>query len=83
MLKKTLICLLFATLIGCTNQNDAVNALQDAGFTNIQLTGYNFFACSKDDTYSTGFIAINPQGRVVKGTVCSGLIFKNSTIRFN
>ena len=32
-------------------------------------------------TYATGFIAINPQGKVVEGTVCSG-VFKGATIRF-
>jgi hypothetical protein len=81
-MKKLALVLTFL-LTGCTNQNDAVNALQDAGFTDIQITGYKFFACSKDDTYQTGFIAKNPQGRIVKGTVCSGLLFKNSTIRFS
>ena len=30
---------------------------------------------------SAGFIAINPQGKVVEGTVCSG-VFKGATIRF-
>lgn len=82
MFRKILMTLLFVIITGCTNPNDAINALQDSGFTDIQITGYHWLACSKDDTYHTGFIATNPQGRIVKGTVCSGLIFKNSTVRF-
>lgn len=70
------------SLTGCTNSTDAINALQDTGFTDIQMTGYRFFSCSKDDFYHTGFIAKNIQGRTVKGTVCSGFLFKNSTVRF-
>jgi hypothetical protein len=83
MFRKMLICSLFLTLAACTSSSDAVNALQDAGFTDIQLTGYSWFACSKDDFYHTGFIAKNPQGKTIKGTVCSGFLFKNSTIRFS
>lgn len=81
MKKIMIIFCLFLT--GCTNKNDAYNALDDAGFKNIQITGYSFFACSKDDFYHTGFIAINQNGKQVKGTVCSGFLFKNSTIRFS
>jgi hypothetical protein len=83
MIRRILICTLFMILAGCINSSDAVNALQDASFTDIKITGYNWFTCSKDDFYHTGFIAKNPQGRIVKGTVCSGFLFKNSTIRFS
>lgn len=38
--------------------------------------------CGDDDTFSTGFKAKNVNGKVVQGVVCSGLIFKNSTIRW-
>jgi hypothetical protein len=79
----SLFFVLTSLLAGCTNQKDAVNALQDVGFTNIQVTGYHWFACSKDDFYHTGFVAQNPQGREVNGTVCSGLLFKNATVRFS
>jgi hypothetical protein len=41
------------------------------GFTNIHITGYDWFAgCPKDDFYVTGFTAIAPNGRVVRGAVC-------------
>lgn len=52
------------------------------GFTNIQYTGYKWFGCSEDDFFHTGFVAVNPQGMQVTGTVCSGVLFKNSTVRF-
>ena len=47
----------------------------------VTITGWNPLACGEDDTYATGFIAIDPQGKVVEGTVCSG-VFKGATIRF-
>ncbi len=52
------------------------------GFSDIRTTGYKWFACSEGDWYHTGFVAINPQGVEVSGVVCSGLFFKNSTVRF-
>lgn len=81
-MKVVFIALALITLIGCTNQSDAMRALTAQGFTDVRFTGYSFFACGKDDFFHTGFIAKNAQGLEVKGTVCSGLIFKNSTIRF-
>lgn len=69
-------------VIGCTNNPDATRILQENGYKDIQMTGYNFFSCGRDDFYHTGFIAKSPSGNNVKGTVCSGAFFKNSTIRF-
>lgn len=66
----------------CTNAPDATRILEENGYTDVQITGYNAFSCSKDDTLHTGFTAKSPNGRTVIGTVCAGLIFKNSTIRF-
>lgn len=74
-MKKILITALAFMMIGCT---DADNA----GFTDIQITGYKFFSCSEDDFQHTGFTAIGPTGKPVNGTVCSGLFLKNSTIRY-
>ncbi len=81
-MKKLLLILPLILLVGCTQPADATRILENDGFTNIQITGYNWFACSKDDTYHTGFVAVK-NGRTVTGTVCAGLLFKNSTIRFN
>lgn len=82
-MKNVLIIAILAILFsGCTNKDDAKKALVSSGFSDIQITGYNFFGCSKDDFYHTGFTAKNVKGLEVSGTVCSGLFFKNSTIRF-
>lgn len=80
---KTIVFLIFAFILcSCTNSKDANNALKSLGFKDIRITGFDFFACSKDDFFHTGFIATNAQGQTVKGTVCSGIFFKNSTVRF-
>lgn len=70
-------------LAGCTDESGARRVLQGAGYTEIRMTGYSFFSCSKDDTYSTGFVAKGPTGQSVTGSVCSGVFFKNSTIRLD
>lgn len=77
-----LFLLLVGTLSGCTNSSDAHRALESSGYTDVRITGYDFFACSEDDFFHTGFAAKNPNGVEVQGTVCSGLLFKNATIRF-
>lgn len=82
MKRILLLAVLALSLTACSNSNDAVKALEAQGFTDIQTTGHSFFACSKDDFYSTGFVATNPQGKRVKGTVCSGFLFKNATVRW-
>lgn len=77
----TVLGLVFS-LNGCTSKHDAENALYKSGYTDVVITGWNPFVCSKDDFYKTGFTATNPVGKRVSGTVCSGLLFKGSTIRF-
>lgn len=67
---------------GCSNPQDAERALTGAGYSNIQTHGFDLFACSDSDFYSTKFTATNPAGKPVSGVVCSGLLFKNATIRF-
>lgn len=81
-MKSLAIILLSILLCSCSNTKDANKALTAMGFTNIKITGYSFWSCSEDDFYHTGFIAKNAQGFTVTGTVCSGLFFKNSTVRF-
>lgn len=82
-MKKFIAIVIVAMLSACTNADNATKVLSNAGYTNIQITGYNFFACSKDDTVHTGFTATAQNGNKVEGTVCGGLLFKNSTIRFD
>jgi hypothetical protein len=72
------VCLLSA---GCSAPEYSREALEKSGYTDIQVGGYDFFACSDDDTFATKFTASNPHGQVVSGTVCCGL-FKSCTVRF-
>lgn len=75
--------ILAATLsAGCTSDSDAQRALAAAGYTDVQLNGYSWFSCGKDDTFHTAFTARGPTGVPVSGVVCSGW-FKGSTIRID
>lgn len=69
-----------AALFGCTQPQRSVQALDAAGFTDISVGGYAWWACG-DDSYATGFVATNPNGKRVSGAVCCGWA-KNCTIRF-
>ena len=82
MKKVLLIAILAFMFVGCTSSSDAQRALDAQGFTDVTYTGYDFLACSKDDVFHTGFRAKNAQGIYVEGTACSGLLFKNTTLRF-
>jgi len=74
---------LFALLItGCTSDNQTKTTLEKAGYTNIEISGWDALGCSDDDWYSTKFIATNPKDERIEGTVCCGLIFKKCTIRY-
>lgn len=79
MSKYILILCLFIS--ACTDEPTAARILVNDGYTNIKFTGYNFLACGQGDFYSTGFIATK-NNHQIKGTVCSGLLYKNATIRF-
>lgn len=72
---------LFFCLPGCTAPGKAQKALEAQGYTDIQLGGYSWAACSDDDTFSTAFEATSPSGQEnTKGAVCCGLL-KGCTIR--
>lgn len=84
---KKIVFILLLTLVGlttpsCTDEDATKTALRKAGFTDVAVTGWKIFSCGEDDTYSTGFEAKNPNGDVVTGVVCCGLIVKACTIRF-
>lgn len=68
-----------AILSACTQPEKATRILKADGYENIQMTGYDFFACSDSDSFSTGFLAIK-NGQVVRGVVCAGFL-KGATIR--
>ncbi|CAB4196704.1 hypothetical protein UFOVP1290_224 [uncultured Caudovirales phage] len=79
---KKIFAILFAfTLCGCTNESDSRRTLDNSGFTDIKLHGYAWFACDKNDLFHTEFTAKNPNGKVVSGVVCCGIL-KSCTVRF-
>jgi hypothetical protein len=82
-MSKTLLIFALLALAGCSNPEGATKALRGAGYTDIKLTGYRWIGCSKDDHYADGFEAKGPTGVPVTGVVCSGLMFKGSTIRLD
>jgi len=67
---------------GCTNSNKAQRVLEANGYTQIQYTGYRFFMKSDNETFSTGFRAKSPSGKIVTGAVTSGWI-GGGTIRLD
>lgn len=69
-------------LSGCTSKEDAERALYGAGYSDANISGYNIMGCTYGEFVRTRFVAKNPVGNVVEGTVCSGFVFKNATIRF-
>lgn len=72
--------LLAIVLSGCTDESRSQRVLEEAGYTDITLTGYDMWACSDSDHYRTGFRAKGPSGKSTAGAVCCGLT-KNCTIR--
>lgn len=66
-MKKIILLMLLIT--SCTNPDGAKMFLEENGFSDIQITGYDFFADGDDEMTSTGFIATNYQGRVLVGAV--------------
>lgn len=84
-MKKIILTIFSAVyLFACTSSNDfnnGKNQLENMGYTDVVKTGYSFFCCGKDDSYSTGFTAKNKKGETVRGCMCSA-IGKGITIRF-
>ncbi len=80
---KTLIALILCSVLlsSCSGASTSEVLLEEQGYSNVEITGYNPFACSQDDFYRYNFTATNPNGKQVKGVVCSAPL-KGSTIRF-
>jgi hypothetical protein len=77
---KYLIVFAALSLVACTDPSETIRVLSDEGYEEIEVTGYSFFECGKDDMSSTGFRAKNSKGKVVTGAVCCGLL-KGCTVR--
>lgn len=78
---RTIIPLLVLCLLSCTDAENSTRILKDEGYTKIEITGYGWFGCSSDDTYSTEFAATSVSGSRVTGVVCCGVFAKGCTIR--
>ena len=68
-------------VVGCTSPDRTKETLTKAGYTDIEIGGYDLFSCGEDDDFATNFIANNPTGQRVSGTVCCGIL-KRCTIRY-
>lgn len=77
-MKKLIILTMILT--GCSDGLNASRILEADGVTEIEITGYQYFGCGKDDTVHTGFRG-HKNTKKVAGVVCSGL-FKGYTIRY-
>lgn len=77
---KIFLILFLLLLIGCTNADQARRVLEVDGFTDVEITGYSFFGCGRDDVFHTQFTA-KKNGHITSGVVCSGFL-KGATIRF-
>lgn len=80
-----LLLVVFCFLAGCTDAPRARRVLEDQGYSNVTITGYRWWGCADDDSCATGFEAIAPGGKKVKGVVCSGfgLFSKGATVRLD
>lgn len=60
---------------------EAESAIQSAGNSDIQLGGWAWFKCAKDDLRGWHFSARNANDIEVHGVVCCGAL-KGCTVRF-
>lgn len=81
MIRAIVVVMALGILAGCSDPQGAERTLKGAGYSSIKTGGYSWFACGKNDSYSTAFTAKGPTGIEVSGAVCRGWLFKNSTIR--
>lgn len=75
--------IVLSLIVGWTDPATATRALQEDNLTPVQVGGFAWLSCSRDDWYSTKFTAKNERGDIVRGVVCSGLLWKSTTVRFN
>lgn len=84
MSRNKIFAVAFSVLVltGCTADDEARRALKGAGYTDVQITGWRWLGCGKDDSFHTGFAATGPTGQPVTGVVCSGWL-KGATVRID
>lgn len=83
MKKLLMVIPLTIMLASCgVNESKAVRVLEAQGMTNVRITGYSWFGCTKGDNFSSNFTATGANGKPISGSVCSGLL-KSMTVRFD
>lgn len=83
-MKQLILIFSLFIMASCSSDSDFANGkrqLEAQGYTNVVNTGFEAFCCSDEDSYSTGFTAVDPKGNTVKGCFCSAWM-KGLTIRF-
>lgn len=64
----------------CTSsESDVRRVLEDEGYMDVEVGGYAWFGCGRDDEFRNHFRA-RRGGRVVEGVVCCGWL-KDCTVR--
>lgn len=82
-MKKFIFVIIIAiSLVACTRESDVKKYADLYNWDSYKITGYKFFACSKDDSFATGFVA-KKDGKEFSGVVCGGWPFKNATLRLD
>jgi len=79
---KSAIGLLACILVGaCTvSPTDTRQALEEQGYSDVQLGGNSWFGCDSKDGFTRVWTATATNGARVKGVACGGW-FKGVTIR--
>ena len=68
-------------LSACTAPNQSREVLLDAGYSNIEVGGYDWFGCSEDDALDLASRRACRLELGSQGVVCAGMFFKGATIR--
>lgn len=74
----SIIALLFTC--SCVNSDRLYEIIENDGVTNVNLTGYAWTGCSKDDTISQKFTGTK-NNKSVNGVICGGWL-KAYTVRY-
>lgn len=74
---------LVGLLLGCTVSDETLKRVVESnGLHDVQRAGWAPLSCGRGDGLRSHFTAKTAQGKVVRGTVCCGRIFKDCTVRY-
>lgn len=78
---KYLIGVTVLVVSGCYSPSRTKDAVEAAGFKNVETHGPDFFTCSDDYEFATKFTATNGDGRKIIGVACCNFWF-GCSLRF-